>query len=154
MLLADADETSSDDKPQGDVITTSSNQIVSEATNNVSPSHITCKNKVKDNCVGPYAIYQALHRYSNFNTTLNVVAQCFRALALMATGIKDEERRKKILKGFEITRLPAKISQEMSEEEQQKIHITPSIPDIEFAKKLPDHRSSKDSLSRGIPITK
>ena len=52
----------------------------------------------------------------------------------MGTGIKDEERRKKILRGFEITRLPAKISQEMSEEEQQKIHITPSISDIEFAK--------------------
>ena len=52
----------------------------------------------------------------------------------MATGIKDEERRKKILRGFEITRLPAKISQEMSEEEQQKMHITPSISDIEFAK--------------------
>ena len=75
VLLADADETSSDDHPQGDVITTSSNQIVSEAPNDVSPSHITSKNKVKDNCVGPYGIYQALHRYSNFNTTLNVVAQ-------------------------------------------------------------------------------
>ena len=71
VLLTDADETSIQDKPQEDVITTSSKRSVSEATNEVSPLNVTSKNKVKDNCVGPYGIYQALHRYSNFNTTLN-----------------------------------------------------------------------------------
>ena len=109
MLLADADETSTDDKPQEDVVTASSNKIVSEETNYVSPLNVTSKDKAKDNCVGPYGIYHALHRYSNFNISLNVFAQCLQALTLMATGIKDEERRKKILRGFEITRLPAKI---------------------------------------------
>ena len=93
MLLADIDETSIDGKPQEDVITTSSNQIVSEESNDVSPLSVTSKSKIKDNCVGSYGIYQVLHRYSNFNTTLNIVAQCFRALALMAMGIEDEERR-------------------------------------------------------------
>ena len=52
----------------------------------------------------------------------------------MANGIKDKERRKKILNGFEITYLPTKISQDMSEEDKRKIHITPSTSDIEFAK--------------------
>ena len=92
--------------------------------------------KTEKKFIGPEGIYQVLNQYSNFDTVLNVVAQCFRALALMAKAIKNEERRKEILKGFEITRIPANISQDMSDEQKQKVHITPSIQDIEFARRF------------------
>ena len=58
------------------------------------------KRKSEDELIGPDGIYQVVNRYTNLQTTLNFVAQCFRAIALMANGIKDEEIRKKILNGF------------------------------------------------------
>ena len=90
----------------------------------------------KDEQGGPDGIYQVINRYSNFHSTLNIVAQCFRALALMTKGMKDKTRRKEILRGFEIMRLPIEISEAMSEEDKRKIHITPSASEIEFARRF------------------
>ena len=66
----------------------------------------------------------------------------------------------KISKRFEITRVPPKISQEISEEEKQKIHITPPISDIEFAENFLITGAQKihypeeyQALSRGEKIS-
>ena len=110
--------------------------------------------------MGPDGIYQVLHRYSNFHTILNIVAQCFRALELMVRAFKDEKRRAEIVKGFVITRIPAEISQDMSEEDRRKMHITPSSSDIDFAKNVLImeaqkiyHSEEYNALSKGEKIS-
>ena len=110
VLLADVEEDSPNDSPQKINTDSVPKVIVKESDN--AKAILSSKEKPRDDMRGPDGIYQALHRYSNFHTILNIVAQCFRALALMARGIKDEERREEIVKGFAITRIPAEISQD------------------------------------------
>ena len=68
----------------------------------------------------------------------------------MARGIKDDQRKAEILKGFAITRIPAKISQNMSEKDRRKMHITPSSSDIDFAKNFLIMEAQKSITQRSI----
>ena len=79
-------------------------------------------------------IYGAVDIYSRYSTMLNVVAQCFRAIYLMTKGITNESRRKELRIGFELHRIPKEISKDMSPEDQDKMHITPSEEERQFAK--------------------
>ena len=63
--------------------------------------------------VGPEGIQQVINRYNNFNTFLNVILHCIRALSLITRRMKGKGRRKEAPNGFEITRFYAKISQDM-----------------------------------------
>ena len=130
VLLADVEE------PPHAEITSGKEDEVSEEINKGTEKTRSSNQKLKDEHGGPDGIYQVLNRYSNFHSALNIVAQCFRALALMTKGMKNKERGKEILRGFEITRLPIEISQAMSEEDKRKIHITPSASEIEFARRF------------------
>ena len=91
-------------------------------------------NTVKTEVIQPEGIYGVMNKYSNFTTALNIIAQCFRALALMTNSIKDESRRNQLTRGFNIHRISSEISKEMSSDEQRKMHITPSITELNFAR--------------------
>ena len=53
----------------------------------------------------------------------------------MTKGITNESRRKELRNGFELHRIPKEISKDMSPEDQDKMHITPSEEERQFAKK-------------------
>ena len=82
----------------------------------------------------PSGIYKVIYRYSNFDTILNVVAQCFRAITLMASKITPLSRKIQITKGFDLKRVPPAISAIMTENDKKLIHITPHLEEIIFAK--------------------
>ena len=98
VLLADVEE------PPLINITSGKEGEASEENDQRTDKIRSSNQKSKDEHGGPDGVYQVLNRYSNFHSTLNIVAQCFRALALMTRGMKDKERRKEILRGFEIMR--------------------------------------------------
>ena len=64
----------------------------------------------------------------------NGAAQCFRAIALMTKGMTDESRKEEIKRGFKIHRISSYVGQNMTQAEKEKLHNTPSISELDFAK--------------------
>ena len=91
-------------------------------------------NVIKKTAAEPEGIFSIIHRFNSWNTIINITAQYFRAIALMTKGIKDESRKEELRKGFEIHRISAEVGQNMTPVEKNKLHITPSIKELDFAK--------------------
>ena len=75
-----------------------------------------------------------IHKHNNYYTILNITAQCFRAIYLMTKNLRNESRKIQLRKGFNLTRIASEISQSMTPEDQRKMHITPSIEELNFAR--------------------
>ena len=75
-----------------------------------------------------------IHKHNNYYTILNITAQCFRAIFLMTKNLRNENRKMQLRKGFNLTRISSEISQNMTPEDQRKMHITPSIEELNFAR--------------------
>ena len=81
VLLADVEEPPPINIPSG-------KEGEASEENDQRTDKITSSNqKSKDEQGGPDGICQVLNRYSNFHSALNIIAQCFRALALMTKGM-------------------------------------------------------------------
>ena len=93
-------------------------------------------NNIKLEIKPPQGIYSLIDKYNNYTKLLNVTAQCFRAIVLMTRNMTDTKRREEITKGYKIHRLSANRENMMEPEEQAKLHLIPSIREIQFANKF------------------
>jgi len=80
-------------------------------------------------------IFSLIEKFNNLNKILNIVVQCFRAIAKLTGKMKNEKRKIQLTRGFQIERIDEK-QRTLPAHEQQKLYSIPSIKELEFAKRF------------------